>query len=47
MLAAELAKVSMLQAVKAVGPFLLMGILYLLLITFIPQISLWLPNLLS
>lgn len=47
MLAAELAKVSMLQAVKAIGPFLLMGIIYLLLITFIPQISLWLPNLLS
>ncbi len=47
MLAAELAKVSMLQAVKAVGPFLLMGLIYLLLITFIPQISLWLPNLLS
>ena len=47
MLAAELAKVSMLQAVKAVGPFLLMGIIYLFLITFIPQISLWLPNLLN
>lgn len=46
MLAAELSKVSMLQAVRAVGPFLLMGLIYLLIITFVPQISLWLPNLL-
>jgi C4-dicarboxylate transporter DctM subunit len=46
MLAAELAKVSMLQAVKAVVPFLLMGLTFILLITFLPQISLWLPNLL-
>ncbi len=46
MLAAELSKVNMLQAVRAVGPFLLMGLIYLLLITFLPQISLWLPNLL-
>lgn len=46
MLAAEIGKVSMLRAVKAVVPFLLAGLLFLLLITFVPEISLWLPNLL-
>ena len=46
MLAAEIGKVSMVRAVKAVVPFLLAGLLFLLLITFVPQISLWLPNLL-
>lgn len=45
MLAAEIGKVSMLRAVKAVLPFLIAGLLYLLLITFVPEISLWLPNL--
>lgn len=46
MLSAEIGKVSMISAVKAVVPFLLAGLLYLLLITFVPEISLWLPNLL-
>lgn len=46
MLSAELAKVSMLKAVKAVAPFLVAGLVFLLLITFVPEISLWLPNLL-
>jgi C4-dicarboxylate transporter DctM subunit len=46
MLAAEIGKVSMVRAVKAVVPFLLAGLLFLLLITFVPEISLWLPNLL-
>ncbi len=46
MLSAELAKVSMVKAIKAVAPFLIAGIAFLLLITFVPQISLFLPNLL-
>jgi C4-dicarboxylate transporter, DctM subunit len=46
MLSAELAKVSMVKAVKAVAPFLIAGLVFLLLITFVPEISLFLPNLL-
>jgi C4-dicarboxylate transporter DctM subunit len=46
MLSAEIAKVKMISAVKASGPFLLTGLAFLLLITFVPQISLWLPQLL-
>ncbi|WP_284231648.1 TRAP transporter large permease [Arenivirga flava] len=46
MLSAELAKVSMVKAIRAVAPFLIAGIAFLLLITFVPQISLFLPNLL-
>ena len=35
-----------LTAIKASGPFLLCGLLYLILITYVPQISLWLPSVL-
>jgi C4-dicarboxylate transporter, DctM subunit len=44
MLSAEIAKVKMISAVKAVGPFLITGLVYILLITFVPQISLLLPQ---
>lgn len=46
MLSAEIAKVKMISAVKAVGPFLITGFIYILIITFIPEISLWLPRVL-
>jgi len=46
MLSAEIAKVRLVSAVRAAGPFLLTGLVYLLVITYVPQISLWLPNLL-
>ncbi|SDS21195.1 TRAP transporter large permease [Microterricola viridarii] len=46
MLSAEIAKVPMVQAVKAVVPFLITGLIFLVLITYVPQISLWLPGLL-
>lgn len=46
MLSAEIAKVKMISAVKAVWPFLITGLLFILIITFIPQVSLWLPSLL-
>lgn len=45
MLSAEISKVSFLAAVRASGPFLLTGLLFLLLVTYVPQISLWLPQL--
>lgn len=44
MLSAQLAKVNLVQAVKAVVPFLLAGLVFLLIITFVPEISLWLPR---
>jgi C4-dicarboxylate transporter DctM subunit len=46
MLSAEISKVSMVSAVKAVWPFLVTGIVYVLIVTFLPQISLWLPSVL-
>ena len=46
MLSAEIAKVPMVKAVKAVGPFLITGLIFIVLITYVPQISLWLPGLL-
>jgi C4-dicarboxylate transporter DctM subunit len=46
MLSAEIAKVKMISAVKAVWPFLVTGLLFILIITFIPQVSLWLPSVL-
>lgn len=46
MLSAEIAGVSLLRAVKAVLPFLLTGLIYLMLITYIPAICLWLPSVL-
>jgi C4-dicarboxylate transporter DctM subunit len=46
MLSAEIAKVSLVSAVRAAWPFLVTGLLYLLLITFVPEISLWLPSVL-
>lgn len=45
MLSAEIGRVSMVRAVKAALPFMLTGFLFLLLVTFVPQISMWLPNL--
>ena len=44
MLAAALAKVSMVKAIKAVLPFLGVMLIYLMLITYVPEISLWLPR---
>ena len=46
MLAAELAKVSMVKAIKAILPFLAVMLVYLMLITYVPAISLWLPSVL-
>ncbi|MGB3954744.1 MAG: TRAP transporter large permease [Brooklawnia sp.] len=46
MLAAALAKVSMVKAIKAVLPFLGVMLIYLMLITYVPEISLWLPRVL-
>lgn len=46
MLSAEISKVSFLSAAKASLPFLLTGVLFLLLVTYVPQISLFLPELL-
>jgi len=45
MLSAELSGVPMTQAVKAVVPFIITGVLFILLITYIPQLSLTLPSL--
>lgn len=44
MLSAQLAKVNLVAAVKAVVPFLIAGLIFLLVITFVPEISLWLPR---
>ncbi len=46
MLAAALAKISMVKAIKAVLPFLGVMLIYLMLITYVPEISLWLPRVL-
>lgn len=46
MLAAEIAKVSLVKAVRAVIPFLACALLFLILITYVPAISLWLPSVL-
>ncbi|KAA6435993.1 TRAP transporter large permease [Agrococcus sediminis] len=46
MLSAEISKVKLVSAVKASWPFLVVGLIYMLLITYIPQISLWLPSVL-
>ena len=45
MLAGEIAGVSYMQAVKDTIPFLLAAIALILAVTFVPQVSLWLPNL--
>ncbi|WP_162246649.1 TRAP transporter large permease [Microbacterium sp. Root53] len=47
MLSSEIAKVSFVSAIKAAWPFILTGLIYLMLITYIPQISLFLPSLLE
>ncbi|UCR88751.1 TRAP transporter large permease [Mycetocola spongiae] len=44
MLSAEIARVNMVSAIRAVWPFLITSGIFLLLITYIPQISLWLPG---
>lgn len=46
MLSAEIAGVKLISAFKASLPFLVAGGLFILLITFVPQISLWLPSIL-
>lgn len=46
MLSAEISKVRFIAAIRASGPFLLTGLIYLILITYVPQISLWLPSVL-
>lgn len=43
--ASSIGKVSMAQAVKAITPFLILSLLVLMLVTYIPAISLFLPNL--
>ncbi|WP_043496740.1 TRAP transporter large permease [Georgenia sp. SUBG003] len=44
MLAAEIAKVDIFKAVRGIAPFLLAGVLVLLLLTFVPALSTWLPS---
>lgn len=46
MLSAEIGKTSMVSAIRAVWPFLVAAAVFLALVTYIPAISLWLPNLL-
>ncbi len=46
MLSAEIGKVSMVSAIRAVWPFLVTAGVFLLLVTYIPQLSLWLPSVL-
>lgn len=43
--ASSISKISMVQAVKAIFPFLLVSLLILMLVTYIPAISLFLPGL--
>lgn len=43
---ANIAKLPLSQVIKAIMPFLLANLLVLLLVSFIPQLSLWLPNML-
>lgn len=45
--AASIAKISFGEAVKGIGPFLVSGIGVLMLVTFIPALSNWLPDLLG
>ncbi|WP_409048170.1 TRAP transporter large permease [Microbacterium sp. HA-8] len=46
MLSAELGKVSMVSAIRAAWPFLLAGLAFILVVTFVPEVSMWLPTLL-
>lgn len=46
MLSAEISKVKFISAIRASWPFLLTGLIFMLLITYVPQISLWLPSVL-
>ncbi len=43
---ANIAKAPLSSVIKAIFPFLVGNIIVLLLVSFIPQLSLWLPNLL-
>lgn len=45
MLASEIAEVDMFQGAKAIWPFLLSGLLVLMLLTFVPALTTWLPGL--
>ncbi len=47
MLSSELAKTSFIGAIKASWPFLLTGLLFVVAVTYLPQISLFLPSLLG
>jgi TRAP-type C4-dicarboxylate transport system permease large subunit len=47
MLSSEIARVSFVSAIAKAWPFILAGFLYLALITYVPQISLFLPALLG
>ncbi|MGO3884917.1 MAG: TRAP transporter large permease [Mycetocola sp.] len=46
MLASEIAKVNLIASIRAVAPFLVTALAFILLITYVPQLSLWLPGLL-
>lgn len=44
MLASEIAEIDMFEGVKGIWPFLLAGLVVLMLLTFIPALSTWLPG---
>ncbi|GAA1488122.1 TRAP transporter large permease [Brachybacterium sacelli] len=44
MLASEIAEVDIFEGIKGVWPFLVSGIAFLLLLTFVPALSTWLPG---
>ncbi|HBF65852.1 MAG TPA: C4-dicarboxylate ABC transporter permease [Clostridium sp.] len=43
----QIARASFVQTLKSILPMLLLSMMVLLLVTFVPQLSLWLPNLLQ
>lgn len=44
MLAAEIAKIDLFEAIRGFAPFLIAGLAVLLLLTFVPALSTWLPG---
>lgn len=44
MLASEIAEIDMFEGVKGIWPFLLSGIVFLMLLTFVPALTTWLPG---
>lgn len=44
MLASEIAEIDMFEGVKGIWPFLLSGLVFLMLLTFVPALSTWLPG---